>query len=36
MVCVLTEILWHQMIQLLLNKTMPRFQFLPMSKIDQS
>ena len=28
--------LWHKMIQLLLNKTMPHFQLLPMSKVDQS
>ena len=35
---VLTEVLWCKMIQLhvLSNKTTPYFQFLPMSKLDQS
>ena len=28
--------LWRKMIQLLLNKTTPHFQLLPMSKVDQS
>ena len=28
--------LWPKMIQLLLNKTTPHFQLLPMSKVDQS
>ena len=28
--------LWHNMIQLLLNKTAPPFQLLPMPKVDQS
>ena len=31
-----TGVLWRKMIQLLSNKTMPHFQFLPMSKVDQS
>ena len=28
--------LWRKIIQLLLNKTMPHFQLLPMSKADHS
>ena len=32
MFCVFTEVLWHKMIHLLLNKTMPHFQLLPVSK----
>ena len=28
--------LWCKIIQLLLNKTTPRFQFSPMSKVDKS
>ena len=27
---------WRNLIQLLLNKTTPHFQLLPMSKVDQS
>ena len=34
MFCVLTEVLWRKMIQLLFDKTTPRFQLLPMSKVD--
>ena len=36
MFCVFTEVLWHKMIELISNNTMPHFQFLPMSKVDQS
>ena len=35
-ITVFTEVLWRKMIQLLSNKTMPHFQLLPMSKVDQS
>ena len=33
---VFTGVLWRNMIQLPSNKTMPHFQLLPMSKVDQS
>ena len=36
MFCVLTEVLWHKMVQFFSNKTTPHFQLLPMSKVDQS
>ena len=36
MFCVFTEVLWRSMIKILLNKTTPRFQLLPMSKVDQT
>ena len=36
MFCVFTEVLWHKMIQLLLNKTTPHFQLSPITKVDQS
>ena len=35
MFCVYTEVM-AQDVQLLLNKTTPHFQLLPMSKVDQS
>ena len=34
MFCVLTKVFRRKMIQLLSNKTMPHFQFLPKSKVD--
>ena len=36
MFCVYTEAMEQDMKQLLLNKTTPNFQLLPMSKVDQS
>ena len=30
------EVIWREMIRLLLNKTTPNFQLLPMSKVDRS
>ena len=36
MFCVFTEVLWHKMKRLLLNKSMPHFQLFPMSKVDKS
>ena len=31
---IMTEVNWHKMIQLLLNKTKSPFQLLPMPKVD--
>ena len=36
MFCVFNEVLWREMIHLLLNKTMPHFKLLRMSKVNQS
>ena len=36
MFCISSEMLWRKTIQLLLNKTLPRLQILPISKVDQS
>ena len=35
MFCVLTEVLWIKIMQLLSIKTTPRSQLLPISKVDQ-